>query len=116
MQSTTAVKGSLVGSAVAAIAASLCCVGPLVLVMLGVGGAWVSNLRVLEPWRPLFIGLTVVLLVLAFRNIWRPASACAPGAVCALPRNNRRYKILFGVLAALIAALLAFPLVAPWFY
>jgi len=116
MQSTTAVKGSLLASAVAAIAASLCCVGPLVLVMLGVGGAWVSNLRVFEPWRPLFIGLTVVFLVLALRKIWRPASTCAPGAVCALPKNNRRYKILFGVIAALIAALLAFPLYAPWFY
>ena len=116
MQPAAAVKGSLFASAMAAIAASLCCVGPLVLVMLGAGGAWVSNLRVLEPWRPLFIGLTVVFLVLAFRKIWQPARACAPGAVCALPQMNHRYKIVFGVLAALIAALLAFPLVAAWFY
>ena len=63
MQPAAAVKGSLFASAMAAIAASLCCVGPLVLVMLGAGGAWVSNLRVLEPWRPLFIGLTVVFIV-----------------------------------------------------
>ncbi len=116
MQSTSSGQGSLFASAVAAIAASLCCVGPLVLVMLGIGGAWVSNLRVLEPWRPLFIGLTMVFLVLAFRKIWRPASACAPGTVCALPQINRRYKILFGVIAMLIVALLAFPLIAPWFY
>lgn len=116
MPSATSVKGSLFASAAAAIAASLCCVGPLVLVMLGIGGAWVSNLRVLEPWRPLFIVLTAVFLVLAFRKIWRPATACAPGAACALPENNRRYKILFAVIAALSGALLAFPLIAPWFY
>ena len=115
MQSTTAVKSSLVAGALAAIAASLCCVGPLVLVMLGVGGAWVSNLRVFEPWRPLFIVVTLVFMILALRKIWRPA-ACSPGAVCALPQNNRRYKILFGVIAVLIAVLLAFPLYAPWFY
>lgn len=53
MLSATSVKGSLSASAAATIAASLCCVGPLVLVILGIGGAWISNLRVLEPWRPL---------------------------------------------------------------
>lgn len=116
MQSATSGKGSLFAGAIAAIAASLCCVGPLVLVMLGIGGAWVSHLRVLEPWRPLFIGLTVVFLVLAYRKIWRPASACAPGTVCAMQLINQRYKILFAVIAVLIAALLGFPLVAPWFY
>ena len=116
MRPATSVKSSLFASALAAIAASLCCIGPLVLVMLGIGGAWVSNLRVLEPWRPLFIGFTALFLILAFRKIWRPASACAPGAVCALPQVNRGYKFLFGVIALLIAALLAFPLAAPWFY
>ncbi len=116
MQSDAAAKGSLLAGTLAAIAASLCCVGPLVLVMLGVGGAWVSNLRVFEPWRPLFIGITVVFLVLAFRKIWRPANACATGAACALPQINQRYKILFGVIAVLIIALLAFPWYAPWFY
>ena len=116
MQSTTAVKSSLVAGALAAIAASLCCVGPLVLVMAGVGGAWVSNLRVFEPWRPLFVGLTVVFMALALHKIWRPATSCAPGSVCALPKNNRRHKILFGVITVLIGALLAFPLIAPWFY
>lgn len=116
MRSDAAVKSSLFAGTVAAIAASLCCVGPLLLVTLGVGGAWVSNLRVFEPWRPLFIGLTVVFMFLALRKIWRPASACAPDAACALPRINRRYKILFVVVAVLIAALLAFPLFAPLFY
>lgn len=116
MDTTTAVKSSLLASTLAAIVASLCCVGPLVLVMLGVGGAWVSNLRVFEPFRPLFIGLTVAFLILAFRKIWQPAPACTTGAVCALPLINRRYKTVFSVLAALIAALLLFPLYADWFY
>jgi len=33
------VKGSLFAGVLAAIVASVCCVGPLVLLMLGVGGA-----------------------------------------------------------------------------
>jgi hypothetical protein len=33
----------LIGGVLAAIAASLCCIGPLVLVMLGMGGAWVRD-------------------------------------------------------------------------
>jgi mercuric ion transport protein len=37
------VKGSLVAGALAAIGASVCCVGPLVLLTLGIGGAWASR-------------------------------------------------------------------------
>jgi mercuric ion transport protein len=35
----------------AAILASTCCLGPLVLVALGFSGAWIGNLTVLEPCR-----------------------------------------------------------------
>jgi mercuric ion transport protein len=41
-------------SAAAAIGASLCCVVPLVLVSLGISGAWLASLTALEPYRPLF--------------------------------------------------------------
>ena len=46
------VKGSLFAGVLAAIGASVCCVGPLVLLMLGIGGAWVANLTAVEPLRP----------------------------------------------------------------
>ena len=51
---TFRVKGSLVAGALAAIGASVCCVGPLVLLALGIGGAWIANLTALEPLRPWF--------------------------------------------------------------
>lgn len=38
----------------AAIGASVCCVAPLVLLSLGIGGAWVSTLTAMEPVRPFF--------------------------------------------------------------
>lgn len=48
-------KGSLIAGVLAAIGASVCCVGPLVLLALGIGGTWVSKLTAMEPYRPVFI-------------------------------------------------------------
>ena len=49
---------SLLAGVAAAIGASLCCVALLVLLSLGIGGAWIGNLTVLEPYRPIFVGVT----------------------------------------------------------
>ena len=70
--------------------ASVCCVGPLVLLMLGIGGAWIGNLTAFEPYRPLFIGLTLLFLGLAVRRLYRVPQSCAPGATCADPQALRR--------------------------
>ena len=85
----------------AAILASTCCLGPLVLITLGVSGAWISNLTLLEPYQPVFIGAALVALLFAYRRIWRPVAACEPGQVCALPQANRSYKALFWIVVAL---------------
>lgn len=108
-------RGALLTGGLAAILASTCCLGPLVLITLGISGAWISKLTLLEPYRPFFIGLAVVALWLAYRRLWRPA-ACAPGQVCALPAVKRGYQVLFGVVVVLVIVALASPLVAPWFY
>ena len=104
------VRGSLMTGGLAALLASTCCLGPLVLITLGVSGAWISNLTALEPYRPAFILTAVIAL---FR---RPAAHCEPGQVCAVPRVNRSYRMLFWVVTALVAVALGFPLIAPWFY
>ena len=100
----------------AAVLASSCCLGPLVLVMLGISGAWIGNLTVLEPYRPLFIGAALVAMVFAYRRIFRPARACEPGEVCAVPRVRTTYKVIFWAVAALVLVALAFPYVLPLFY
>lgn len=109
-------RGALLTGGLAAILASTCCLGPLVLISLGVSGAWISNLTLLEPYRPIFIGTALIALYLACRRIWRPVSACAPGDVCASPRSSRAYKVLFVIVVGLVIIALGFPLVAPWFY
>lgn len=106
----------LLGGALAAVGASLCCVGPLVLVMLGIGGAWVANLSALEPLRPLLIGATLVLLGLAFRRLYLVPQACTPGTPCADPATLPRQRAVFWVVTLLLVVLLALPAVLPLFF
>lgn len=108
--------GALVAGGLAAILASACCLGPLVLLVLGISGAWISSLTALEPYRPIFISAALVALFMAWRHIWRPARPCIPGQVCAVPQVRRLYKVLFAVVVALLLTTLGFPAVAPWFY
>ncbi|MBW0170218.1 MAG: mercuric ion transporter MerT [Hydrogenophaga sp.] len=107
---------ALLAGGLAAHFASACCLGPLVLIMVGISGAWISHLTALEPYQPLFMGASLAALFFAARSIWRPAPACEPGQVCAIPRVNRTYKLLFGVVVLLLATAMAFPLIAHWFY
>lgn len=109
-------RGALLTGGVAAILASTCCLGPLVLVMLGVSGAWIGNLAALEPYRPLFIGVALLALVFAWRRIYRPVTDCAPGEVCAIAPVRRTYRVLFWVVSALVAIALGFPYLAPLMY
>jgi mercuric ion transport protein len=109
-------RSALLIGGLAAILASTCCLGPLVLITLGVSGAWISNLTRLEPYRPIFIGAALVALFFAYRRIWRAPAACEPAQVCALPQINRSYKAVFSIVVALVIVALGFPLIAPWFY
>lgn len=108
--------GALLAGGMAALLASTCCLGPLVLITLGFSGAWISKLTVLEPYQPIFIGAALVALFFAGKRIWRPATQCAPGQVCALPRVRRAYQLLFVVVGVLVLLALLFPLIAPRFY
>lgn len=109
-------RTALYAGGLAAILASTCCLGPLVLLMLGFSGAWIGNLTALEPYRPYFVVIAMVALFFAYRQIFRPAVACQPGEVCAVPQVRTTYKALFGLVAILILIAVSFPFVAPLFY
>ncbi|VAX12302.1 Mercuric transport protein, MerT [hydrothermal vent metagenome] len=100
---------SMIAAIVAGIGASLCCVGPLVLLMLGIGGSWISTLTALEPIRPLFIGITLVFIYLAFRKLYLLPVSCDIDKACAKPATRRNQRIIFWLLSSFIIALLAFP-------
>ena len=109
-------KPTLWASALAAIGASLCCVAPLVLVTLGIGGAWVATLTRLEPARPLFVALALGLLALAWHQLYRQPVACEAGKPCADAAVRRRQRLLFWRAAVPLLLLLTFPWYASLFY
>ncbi len=109
-------RKALVAGALGAIVAATCCLGPLLLVGLGSGGAWIGNLTALEPYRPLFIGAALVVMFLAGRRIYGPAPAGTPGEVCAVPRARAGYRLIFWMAVALVLVAIGFPYVLPLFY
>lgn len=109
-------RGALFAGALAAILASTCCLGPLVLVALGFSGAWIGNLTALEPFRPIFIGAALVAMYFAWRRIYRQPAACKPGDACAMPQVRATYKLIFWVVAVLVLVAFGFPYVMPFFY
>lgn len=109
-------KGSLIAGILAAIGASVCCVGPLVLLTLGIGGTWVGTLTAMEPYRPILIGLTLLFLGLAFRKLYLVPRLCLPGTPCADPRTIKRQRLIFWIVAVLLLGLLAVPSLARLFY
>ena len=80
------------GGILGALAASTCCIVPLVLFSLGVSGAWIGNLTALEPYKPIFIVVTLGFLGYGYWMVYRKPKACAEGEVCAQPLPNRLVK------------------------
>lgn len=103
-----------IDSIIGALAASSCCIVPLVLFSLGIGGAWIGNLTALAPYKPLFVTGTVGVLGYGFYLVyWKPRKACAGGAACARPIPNRLVQVVLWIAAVLVIAAFAFDYVAP---
>jgi len=109
-------KLALAGGVLAGIGASACCVGPFLLLSLGIGGAWIGHLTALEPYRPIFIGLTVLFLGLAFRKLYLVPQSCASEDNCIADRTRRVQRILFWIFVSISLGLVASPWILPLFY
>jgi len=113
-------KWSIAASAssiISAFIASICCVGPLVFALLGIGGA--GLLVKFEPYRPYFMVVTFALLGTGFYFTYRKpkhAAASGPACDCPAPRTNRAGKIMLWVATVLVVGFLAFPYVAAWLW
>jgi mercuric ion transport protein len=109
-------KQTMIGSVLAGIGASLCCVAPLVLLSLGIGGAWVATLTVFEPVRPVFMGLALLFIGLTFRKLYLTTQICELGKPCADDEVIRKQRFIFWGVTIPLLGLLAFPWFAPLFY
>ncbi len=102
------------GGVLGALAASSCCIVPLILFSLGIGGAWIGNLTALAPFKPFFVIGTAGLLGYGFYLVyWKPRRACAGDAACARSVPNRFVKLALWLATLLVAAAFAFDYVAP---
>lgn len=83
--------------------ASLCCIGPILFVTLGIGAGLASTF---EPLRPLFTAITVVALAIGFYVVYgrRPAPVCGPDGACATPVRRVRDRVVLWI-ATLVALL-----------
>jgi copper chaperone CopZ len=98
----------MVSAVVAAIAASLCCILPILAAVTGLGA--IAAGAAFEKWRPYLLGVTALLLVAGLIFAWRDRKrGCAPGSACAAKPMSRWNWISLGVVAALAAGLAAFP-------
>lgn len=103
-----------VGGILGALAASSCCILPLVLFSLGIGGAWIGNLTALAPYKPLFVAGTAGLLGYGFYLVyWKPRRECADGAACARAIPNRLVQLALWIATVLVIAAFAFDYIAP---
>ncbi len=113
MDEAAKVRLGLIGGAVGTVLASICCLGPLVLVVLGIGGAWVSGLGALYPFKPYLLAATVGFLAWSGYTLYRPKKACAIGSLCANPRLMRLQRIAFWVVTLTVATVAVLPEILP---
>jgi mercuric ion transport protein len=100
-------KVTLSASLLAAITASLCCVGPLAAVLIGLGSFGAA--AVFEAGRPYFLALSFLLLAGAFYFTYRkPKTACADGT-CQTAGASRWNKASLWLVAGLVILFAAFP-------
>ena len=108
------VKMIAAGGVLGAIAASTCCIVPLVLFSLGVSGAWIGQLTTLSAYQPIFTTITLVFLGCGFWMVYRkPEVACDEGEACAHPLPNMVVKLALWFATALILLAFAWPYVVP---
>ncbi len=105
--------GALVGAGLS----SACCVVPLVLLTLGISGAWIGNLTALEPYKPYVAAITLIVLGYGFWHVYvRSRTPCEEGTYCARPQSRHLTKAALWLGLALVIIALTLNWWAPLFY
>ncbi len=111
------VRKGLAASVIAALAASICCIGPIAAAFLGFTS--LAALVKYEPLRPVFSVVTLGFLGSAFYQAYRkrPAEDCEPGSVCAAhgpARVQRINRIALWLVTSVVLIILTFPTWSTW--
>jgi mercuric ion transport protein len=111
MERTRLLAGGALG---AAVAASICCIGPLLLAVAGLGGG--ALLLRFTPLRPFFLIATALLLAGAFVLTYRREETCEAENACANPRTRRIQRLSLWIATFIIVLLAAFPYYATYLF
>jgi mercuric ion transport protein len=98
----------------AALAASACCIGPVVFTLLGAGALSAASLK-LVPYRPWLIGATAMIIGVGFYSAYRPLRAdCSADGACT-PQSRRTARVVIWMAAIAAVVLVTFPYYIGWF-
>ncbi len=89
-------KGAVATGVLAAIAASSCCIPPVIAAIAGIGGASAS-LSWMEPLRPYLIGLAVIAIGYAWYNHLKPKKGDDCGCEIEKPKFYQTKGFLIGI-------------------
>jgi len=98
-----------------AIAASLCCITPVLALIAGTSGL-ASTFSWLEPFRPYLIGLTIVVLAFAWYQKLKPKKEIDCNCDTEEKPTFIQSKMFLGIITAFAIIMLAFPYYSSVFY
>ena len=98
-----------------AIAASLCCITPVLALVAGTSGL-ASTFSWLEPFRPYFIGLTILVLGFAWYQKLKPKKQIDCNCETEAKPKFIQSKMFLGIVTAIAIVMLAFPYYSSIFY
>ena len=104
------------GGLIGAVLASTCCLGPFVLLLLGISGAWISHLTALAPYQPFFLVASLGFLAAGFWKVYgKTTGSYQEGSSCSTPQSGKLVKVALWAATLLIVAAFSVETLGPLF-
>jgi mercuric ion transport protein len=116
IKTPSAANTPLLFAILAGIGASACCIGPLLLLSLGVSGAWIGNLTAMEPYSDYFSIATLLILALVFKKLYITPKKCKDDDICVNPKVLTNQRIIFWLVSIILVAMMSFPYYADYIF
>ena len=102
------------GGLIGAILASTCCLGPFVLLLLGISGAWISHLTALAPYQPFFLVASLGFLAAGFWKVYgKTTGSFQEGSSCSTSSSDTLVKVALWVATLIIGAAIGVETLGP---
>jgi len=108
-KSWLAIAGGFAGG----IAASTCCILPLVLFSLGISGAWIGNLTDMAIYQPYFVAVSFIFLTVGYYYVYGKEKDCEEDELCERSISDKTIKVSLWATTILIIIASLFPYIVP---